>query len=428
MTGLPGRVSDAPFSSRIPGFHKLALPERAATIGRLCKLSAEETAALSASLAPADASSMIENVIGVHALPLGVSTNFVVNGRDVLVPMAIEESSVVAAASNAARMARDHGGFRAQADPPVMIGQVQILDVSDAVAAGKAIEASLPRLRSVVNDPKSTMVRMGGGLQGVESRAVATPEGTMLVVHLLVDVRDAMGANAVNTVCESLAPILAELSGGRAVLRILSNYADRRLARASAVFDRDLLGGARVVEDMVRAFAFADADPWRAATHNKGVMNGIDAVVAATGNDTRAVEAGAHAWAARTGRYRSLTRARRTPEGHLAAEIELPLALGVVGGATKVHPTARVALKILGTAGAGELACVVASVGLAQNVAAVRALCDEGIQKGHMALHARNVAIMAGARGDQVEAVAERMVREGNVRVSRAQEILAGNV
>lgn len=413
-----------PDSSRIAGFYKLSVEERTRVVAEACGLTAEEARALRAGLELSTADRMIENVVGTYALPLGIATNFVVNGRDILVPMVTEEASVVAGASNAARMAREHGGFRAEADDPVMIGQVQLLGVEDVPAASKMIEAALPHLREMVDDPSSSIVRMGGGLKGVECRRLTTAEGTMLVVHLLVDVRDAMGANAVNTICETLAPILAEITGGRPVLRILSNLADRRLARAWAVFDKGILGGERIVDNIVNAWAFADADPYRAATHNKGVMNGITSVVLATGNDTRAVEAGAHAYAARDGRYRSLTRYSRTPEGHLKAEIELPLALGIVGGATKVHPQAQACLKTLGVKTAKELAEVVASVGLAQNLAAIRALADEGIQKGHMSLHARNIAIMAGAMGADVERVAEQMVREGTVRMSRAEEIL----
>lgn len=412
-------------TSRIPGFHKLSREERLRLAAEFAGLTPEDARALEAGLPLELAVSLVENVVGQHALPLGIATNFIVNRREVLVPMAVEESSVVAAASNAARMARPHGGFTSHADEPLMIGQVQLLGVGDFPAAEQAIRDALLQLQQVANEPASGLVQRGGGLKGLETRRIETPRGPMLVVHLLIDVRDAMGANAVNSMAEQLAPLLAELAGARANLRILSNLADKRLVRARATFDRDELGGERVVENILDAWAFADADPYRAATHNKGVMNGLDAVVLATGNDWRAVEAGAHAYAAQTGRYRSLTRFWKTDEGHLAGELGLPLALGTVGGATKVHPGAQAALKLLGSPSAQQLAEIAASVGLAQNVAALRALSDEGIQEGHMALHAANLALMAGAKGEEVEAVAQAMVRDGKVRMSRAAELLA---
>ncbi|MCA1812760.1 MAG: hydroxymethylglutaryl-CoA reductase, degradative [Halobacteriales archaeon] len=419
-------MADEASGSRIPGFHKLTREERLRILAQRAHLTAEEQRALEQALPLPLATQLIENVVGQHALPLGIATNFLVNGKDVLVPMCVEESSVVAAASHAAKLARAHGGFTAHADAPVMIGQVQLLGVPDPGAAEQRIRAALPDLQRMANPPDSTMVRMGGGLKGLEFRELDTVRGPMLVVHLLVDVRDAMGANAVNTVAEGLAPVLEELSGGRANLRILSNLADRRLVRVKAVFDVEELGGERVVENILDAWAFADADPYRAATHNKGVMNGLDAVVVATGNDWRATEAGAHAFAARSGRYRSLTRYRRTEQGHLEGELVVPLALGTVGGATKLLPSAQAALKVLGNPGAQQLACIAASVGLAQNLAALRALGDEGIQKGHMALHASNIALLAGAQGKEVEEVARRLVAEGHVRLARAKEVLAG--
>ncbi|MGQ0535341.1 MAG: hydroxymethylglutaryl-CoA reductase, degradative [Methanobacteriota archaeon] len=412
-------------SSRIHGFYKLARAERLAHVRAFAGLTDEEAAAFEGALSFETADRMVESAVGVFGLPLGVATNFVVNGRDVLVPMAIEEPSVVAAASNAAKIARPHGGFTAAAGRAAMIGQIQLVDLPDAVAAAAAIRADRARLLSAVNDPDSTLVKLGGGAFDVETRTLHTRHGEMLVVHLLVDVKDAMGANAVNTICERAAPLVAELSGGRALLRILSNLADRRVATARAVFDRDELGGRRVVDDIVRAWAFADADIYRAATHNKGILNGVGAVAVATGNDWRAVEAGAHAFAASTGRYRSLSRFYQTPEGHLLGEISLPLALGTVGGATGVHPLAKVNLKLLRATRASELAEVAVSVGLAQNVAALRALAAEGIQKGHMRLHARNLAIMAGASGTSVEAVAARLSEEGNVTLRRARELVA---
>jgi hydroxymethylglutaryl-CoA reductase len=412
-------------SSRIPGFHNLPRAERLRLAAEFAGLSAEEQRALEQGLPLPIAESLAENVVGIHGLPLGIATNFIVNRREALVPMAVEESSVIAAASHAAKMARPHGGFAAEATEPVMIGQVQIVGVADAARAEATLHRALPDLQRIANDPGSTMVKQGGGLQSIEVRPLDTARGPMLIVHLLIDVRDAMGANAVNTVAESLAPVLAELAGGRANLRILSNLADRRTVKARAVFDSSELGGPRVVENMLDAWAFADADPYRAATHNKGIMNGVDAVVVATGNDWRATEAGAHAFATRTGRYRSLSKFWKRPDGHLEGELELPLALGTVGGATKVDPAAQAALKLLGAPNAKLLGEIAASVGLAQNVAALRALSDEGIQKGHMALHATNIAMMAGARGAEVERLAQAMVAEGKVRMSRAAELLA---
>lgn len=392
-------------------------------VAEFASLTPDECKRLSKALPEATADTMIENVIGTFEVPLGVATNFIVNGRDCLVPMATEEASVVAAASNAAKIARRYGGFTAKAQDAVMIGQIQILDVTDTACAIGEIKRREKELLDLVTEPQSSMVKAGGGPRGLEARELRTAAGTMLIVHLHVDVRDAMGANAVNTMCETLAPVVAEIAGGRPLLKILSNLADRRVAHARALFDKDELGGAKVVKDIVAAWAFADADPYRAATHNKGIMNGIDAVVMATGNDCRAVEAGAHAFAARTGRYRSLTLFRERPDGNLEGIIELPLALGTIGGATKVHPTAGVALRILGAKTASELASIVASVGLAQNLAALRALADEGIQEGHMRLHAKNIARMAGVPDAQVGPVVEKMISEGQVRMSRAKEI-----
>ncbi|HEV8360245.1 MAG TPA: hydroxymethylglutaryl-CoA reductase, degradative [Candidatus Thermoplasmatota archaeon] len=412
-------------SSRIPGYHQLSRDERLRLAAEFGGLTAEEARALERGLSLDTAQSLAENVVGTHNVPLGIATNFILNRRELLIPMAVEESSVIAAASHAAKIARPHGGFTAESSASVMIGQVQLLGVPDVAQAERAIQGSLGELQRIANDPQSTMVKEGGGLQALECRRLDTPRGAMLVVHLLIDVRDAMGANAVNTIAETLAPILAELSGGRANLRILSNLADRRLATARAIFDKDELGGDRVVENILDAWAFADADPYRAATHNKGIMNGVDAVVVATGNDWRAIEAGCHAYAARTGRYRALSVFTKRPDGHLEGVLELPLALGTVGGTTKVDPSAQAALKLLGSPSARQLAEIACAVGLAQNLAALRALSDEGIQKGHMALHATNLALMAGAVGDEVQKVADALVREGKVRMRRAAEILA---
>jgi len=416
----------ATLTSRIPGFHNLPLSERSAALAQAL---GEAQMALP-DLPPEVADQMVENVIGTYALPLGVALNFVVNGRQVLVPMAIEEPSVIAGASFMARLARDGGGFQAEADPPEMIGQVQILDVPDLDAARRALLEAKPRLLAEATGADPLLARLGGGARDLEIRSLdQTPTGPMLVVHLIFDVRDAMGANAVNTAVERLAPSLESLTGGRVHLRILSNLADHRLARArcripeSSLAFGDFAGG-RVRRGIVEAWAMAAADPYRAATHNKGIMNGVDAVLLATGNDWRAAEAGAHAYAARSGRYTSLSTWSEAADGSLLGELELPLAAGIVGGATRVHPTARACLALLQVESAAQLAEIVASVGLAQNLAALRALATEGIQRGHMGLHARQVAMAAGATGEWVERLARQLVAEGNVRLDRAQELL----
>jgi len=396
-------------------------------------LSADDLAALTpdGGLQVAQADTMIENVVGVYGLPLGIATNLTVNGRDVLVPMAVEEPSVVAGLSYAARMVRVGGGFHADADEPVMIGQMQVLDVSDLAAARLRLLAARADLLERANAVDPVIAGLGGGARDIEVRAFpSSPVGPMLVVHLLYDARDAMGANAVNTAVEALAPEVERISGGRVALRILSNLADRRLARAWGVVPKEELAiegltGDEGVRRIIEAYAFAVVDSYRAATHNKGIMNGIDAVAIATGNDWRAIEAGAHSYAARSGRYAPLSAWERDADGNLVGSIELPMAVGTVGGATKAHPQARVALGILGTRSAREFAGIMAAVGLAQNLAALRALAMEGIQRGHMALHARQVAMAAGATGDLVERVAERLVSEGVIRLDRAQAVLA---
>lgn len=419
-------------SSRVSGFYNWTLEERLAWVARWADLTEEEVAVLRGDqgLALEQAERMIENVVGLHALPLGVALNFQVNGRDILVPMVIEEPSVVAGASFAARLARAGGGFRAESTPPEMIGQLQVLDLPDLEEGRAAVLAARKRILSRADEVDPVIRRLGGGARDLEVRVLSnTSAGPMLVVHLIYDCRDAMGANAVNTACEALAPLIEEVTGGRVGLRILSNLADRRLARAECAIPAEALAfgdfpGERVVQGIVEAWAFANADPYRAATHNKGILNGIDGVALATGQDWRAIEAGAHAYAARSGRYTTLSIWERDRNGNLVGRLELPLAVGVVGGATRSHPTARVALKLLGLATGRELAEVMAAVGLAQNLAALRALATEGIQKGHMALHARQVAISAGATGEEIEEVARRMVAEGVVRHDQAEAIL----
>jgi hydroxymethylglutaryl-CoA reductase len=381
-------------------------------------------------LSPELAERMIENVIGVYGLPLGIAANFQLNGRDYLIPMAIEEPSVVAGASFAARLVRDGGGFQTQSDEPLMIGQVQILDIADPHAARFRLLAAKQEIMALANRQDPVIIKLGGGARDLEVRVLEnTPVGAMLVAHLIYDVRDAMGANTINTALEAIAPLLARISGGRTRLRILSNLADRRLARAKGVVPvaslaQEGFSGEDVAQGIVEAYAFAAADPYRATTHNKGIMNGVDALVIATGNDWRAIEAGAHAYAARGGRYTSLSRWERDASGNLVGSLEMPMALGIVGGATKVHPTAKLALKILGVQSARELAEAAVALGLAQNLAALRALAAEGIQRGHMALHARQVALSIGAPAEQIDAIVARMVSEKAVRPDRALEIL----
>lgn len=415
-------------SSRIPGFKDFSVEERHDEIVRQTHVNADDVAAYSASggLSVAQANHMVENVIGIMGIPTGIATNLVVNGRDVVVPMATEEASVIAAASNLARVARPHGGFTATSSWPLMQAQVQVLDVIDPNAARLRLLAVANELSELANLQDPALERLGGGVRAVDVRLVPSSRQTYVVLHLTVDVRDAMGANAVNTMAEAIAPRVAEVARGRTLLRILSNKADQRLARASAVFDADLLGGAEVVENMLDAAAFAEADPYRAATHNKGIMNGVVAVVLATGNDTRAVEAGAHSHAVNAhGMYSSLSHFERDADGNLIGALELPMAVGLVGGATKVHPTAQANVKLLGVQTAGQLAEIIAAVGLAQNAAALRALATEGVQQGHMALHARNIASVAGADGDEIDAVAQQMVAAHAIKEDYAAEVLS---
>jgi hydroxymethylglutaryl-CoA reductase len=418
--------------SRIAGFYNLSLKDRLTELASRGNLSPEEIAALdgTAGLTIDQADHMIENAVGLHALPLGIALNFLINGQEILIPMAIEEPSVIAGVSFMARLARTGGGFNAHTTPPEMIAQIQLLDVPDLPGARLAILEQKESLLAEVGEIDPVIRRLGGGPRDLEVRLISeSPIGAFLVAHLIYDVRDAMGANALNTAAERLAPRLASLSGGRVHLRILSNLADRRLASARCVIPLaelafDEYSAEEVRDGIIAAWAFAAVDPYRAATHNKGIMNGVDAVVIATGNDWRAVEAGAHAYAARGGRYTSLSTWGRDAQGNLAGTLEMPMAVGIVGGATRVHPTARAALKLMGVATANHLAEIIVSVGLAQNLAALRALATEGIQRGHMGLHARQVAIAAGAQGSMIEHLAQQLVSENVVRVDRAQEIL----
>ncbi len=418
-------------TSRIPGFYSLPLKERLNKLADAAQLPINELAALGEVSLPAEqADHMVENAVGVFSLPLGIGLNFLINGKEVLVPMTIEEPSVIAGASFMAKLARTGGGFTATTSAPEMIGQMQVLDLADAASARLAILEKRSELLAFADEIDPVLKKLGGGARGLDIRLIPeSPIGPFLVVHLIYDVRDAMGANAINTACERLAPRIEQITGGRVHLRILSNLADRRIARVRCTIPVkelafDDFSGERVRDGIIEAWAFAEADPYRAATHNKGIMNGVDAVVIATGNDWRAIEAGAHAYASRSGRYTSLSTWGKDTAGNLVGTLEMPMAVGIVGGATRVHPAARAALKLMGVQTAAALAEIIVAVGLAQNLAALRALATEGIQRGHMSLHARQVAISAGASGDLVEKVAAQLVAEKTVRSDRAEEIL----
>jgi hydroxymethylglutaryl-CoA reductase len=408
-------------SSRIPGFYKLSPEERIRIVGEFADLSHEDVEVLrgsAGSLTLEIADRMIENVIGAFPVPLGIAVNFMINGRDYMIPMAIEEPSVVAAASNGARMARGKGGFFAKSTEPIMIGQVQLVDVSRPDEAKRAILSAKDEILSKANEGHRRI-----NAKDLNVKVLQASSGSMVVTELYVDCKDAMGANVVDSMAEAVAPLIERLTGGRVYLRIVSNLATKRLAKAWTTVPKEAVGGEEVADGIVEAFAFAEADPYRAATHNKGIMNGITAVVLATGNDVRAVEAGAHAYAALSGQYRPLSTWKKTEEGDLYGEIELPLAVGIIGGATKAHPVAKVALKILGVKSARELAEVIAAVGLAQNLAALRALAHEGIQRGHIKLHARNLAISVGAKGQLIDIIVQKMIEERNIKMSRAKEL-----
>ncbi|MFG6586950.1 hydroxymethylglutaryl-CoA reductase, degradative [Sulfitobacter sp. MOLA879] len=420
-------------NSRLENLRNLEPEARLDLLAKTVDLTATDQTALAGRdvLPMSTANGMIENVIGKFELPLGVASNFTINDKDYLIPMAVEEPSVVAAASYMAKIARGCGGFHASSDRPVMRAQIQVVGLTDPTGARHRLLAAETELREMCNARDEVLVSLGGGCIGIEVHVFeSTAVGPMAVIHILVDVRDAMGANAVNSMAETIAPRVAEITGGHTRLRILSNLADRRLARAHVTLTPEAMttkamDGHEVITGMIEAYALAQIDPYRAATHNKGIMNGIDPVVVATGNDWRAIEAGAHAWAAHKGSYTSLTTWERGKDGSLTGTIEMPMALGLVGGATKTHPAAQAALRILNVETAQELAEVTVAVGLAQNMAALRALATEGIQKGHMALHARNIAILAGATGPQIEAVAKVIAGEGHVSVQAAKKVLS---
>ena len=419
--------------STLPNFRALSPAERLAHIAAKVEMTDAEQALLAkpGALPLATADGMIENVIGTFELPMGVAGNFQINGKDVLVPMAVEEPSVIAAASYMAKLARVAGGFQTSSSGPIMRAQVQLIGVTDPYGARQAILQHREEILRIANSRDKVLISLGGGCRDIEVHVFPdTARGPMVVTHLIVDVRDAMGANTVNTMAEGVATLIEQITGGKVRLRILSNLADLRLARARvrispATLATSEYSGEDVINRIVDAYEFAAVDPYRAATHNKGIMNGIDPVVVATGNDWRAVEAGAHAFASRSGHYTSLTRWEIATDGDLIGSIEMPMPLGLVGGATKTHPLARLALKIMKVTSAQELAEITVAVGLAQNMGALRALATEGIQRGHMALHARNIALVAGATGDDVDWVVRQMVAAKDVRVEVAQQLLA---
>ena len=415
-------------TSAVPGFYKLSPAERLEIVKEFASLSDEEAKTLGGfgALGGETANRMIENVIGSFPMPLGVAANFKVNGEELFVPMALEEPSVVAAASNMAKGTLPKG-IAVDSDEPVMIGQIQLVDLDDAFAAKTTVEAAADEIIALANEQDPILVKFGGGCRGIEVRVLDSAVGPMVITHLLVDCRDAMGANAVNTMAEAVAPRLETLTGGRVYLRIISNLAVHRKTRASAIWPAEFLGGEEVVDGIIAAYAFACADPFRVATHNKGIMNGIDPVVIATGNDWRAIEAGAHSYGGWKEGDSSFTRWEKTDSGDLHGSIELPMAVGLVGGATATHPTARACVKMMGLeipGGAEKLAGIIAAVGLCQNLGALRALASEGIQRGHMGLHARNLAVAAGAEDSEIDAVAERLKREGKVRADLAEQFL----
>ena len=419
--------------SRLPNFRALTPAQRLKHLAEAVGLNAEEVALIAdgGALPLETADGMIENVIGKFEMPFGICGNFQINGRDVLVPMVVEEPSIVAAASFMAKLARECGGFETSSTDPLMRAQVQILGITDPYGARQSLLKARAEIIELANSRDKILIGLGGGCRDIEVHVFPqSPRGAMVVVHLIVDVRDAMGANTVNTMAEAVSPLIEKLTGGTVRLRILSNLADLRLARARvrltpevmATKDRD---GAEIIEGILDAYTFAAIDPYRAATHNKGIMNGIDPIIVATGNDWRAIEAGAHAYACRDGRYTSLTHWEKDNSGALVGTIEMPMSVGLVGGATKTHPLARLALKILSVKSAQELGEIAVAVGLAQNMGALRALATEGIQRGHMALHARNIAVVAGASGNEIDIVAKQMASEKDVRTDRAVALLA---
>jgi len=412
--------------SAIPKFFEKSRKERLEVIKQFSSLTDEELKLLentNGGISFEKADKMVENAIGTFSLPLGIATNFKINEKDYVVPMVIEEPSVIAAASKGAKVARILGGFQVSADESYSIGQIQILDTDNSKAITN-IQKSSDKILEIANSKSKTLSKIGKGAKEVSCKQIETPKGNMLIVELLIDVGDAMGANVTNTMCEAVSPFLEEITGGRSLLRILSNYSTRRMVKAKAIFSKDAVGGEDVVDNIVLAYEFADNDVFRAVTHNKGIMNGVIAVANATGQDSRAVEAAANAYAARTGKYRSLSKWTKDQDGNLVGYLELPLAVGIVGGIANVHPIAKICTKILGVTSAKELACIITATGLAQNYSAIRALSTEGIQKGHMRLHARNLAAAAGASNDQIDKIVQKMVDENNISLDKAKDLL----
>ncbi|MGA0296914.1 MAG: hydroxymethylglutaryl-CoA reductase, degradative [Nitrosopumilaceae archaeon] len=412
--------------SSISKFFEKSRQERLRIIKNFADLSDEEINLLenpNGGISFEKADKMVENAVGTFSLPLGIATNFKINGKDYVIPMVIEEPSVIAAASKGAKVARILGGFKVEADESYSIGQIQMLDVDNSDAITK-IKNSTDEILKIANSKSNTLSKMGKGAKEVSCKEIETPQGKMLIVELLIDVGDAMGANVTNTMCEGVSPFLEEITGGRSLLRILSNYSTRRMARAKAVFEKDAVGGEDVVDNIISAFQFANNDVFRAVTHNKGIMNGTIAVANATGQDSRAIEAAANAYAANSGQYRSLSKWSKDENGNLVGYLELPLSVGIVGGIANVHPTAKICNKILGATSAQELACIMTATGLAQNYSAIRALSTEGIQKGHMRLHARNLAAAAGASNEQIDKIVQKMIEEKNISLDKAKELV----
>ncbi len=411
--------------SPIPKFHEKTRDEKLKVLESFSNLSKEDIQILKneGGITFDQANNMVENAIGTISYPLGIATNFKINGKDYLIPMVIEEPSVIAAASKAAKIARKHGGFTMEADDSYSIGQIQVVDV-DVKSGASKIMAKSEEIIVLANSKSKTLSKMGKGAKTISCKEVITESGHMLVVEMLIDVGDAMGANVTNTMCEAVAPLIEKITGGRVILKILSNYSTKRLVKGTAIFDKEDLGGEDIVNNIIWAYEFAANDPYRAVTHNKGIMNGIIAVANSTGQDTRAIEAAAHAYASRHGKYTSLTKWKKNKDGNLVGEIEVPMSVGIVGGIINIHPMIKTCVKILGVKSARELSCIIGAAGLAQNLSAIRALSSEGIQKGHMKLHAQNIAASAGVPQEKMAHVIAQMTREGNISVTRAKEIL----
>ena len=413
--------------SSISKFFEKSRKDRLDLVANFAKLSKEELDILqndNGGISFDKADKMVENAIGTFSLPLGVATSFLINGKDYLIPMVIEEPSVIAAASKGAKIARVKGGFVVSADESYSIGQVQVLDITDFSLAISQIKNSTNEILELANSKSNTLSKMGKGAKEIFCKELDTKSGKMLILELLIDVGDAMGANVTNTMCEAISPLIEKITGGRTLLRILSNYSTRRLVKATAVFEKEEVGGEKVVDNIVSAFEFADNDVYRAVTHNKGIMNGVIAVANATGQDSRAIEAAANAYAAKSGKYRSLSKWSKDNDGNLVGTLEIPLSVGTVGGIANVHPVAKVCMKILGVLSAQELACIITATGLAQNYSALRALSTDGIQKGHMRLHARNLAAAAGAIPEQIDEIVQKMIEEKKISLDRAKELL----